>query len=115
MANSGLFGPFSLTQSGISSNVKGIGAGAYALGKSDESGVFYIRYVGRSDDDLAGRLQQHVPEPYLQFKYAFYPSAKDAFDKECNLYHDFKPPDNKVHPARSKNANWNCPACTIFD
>jgi hypothetical protein len=43
------------------------------------------------------------------------PSAKAAFDKECDLYHDFKPPDNKVHPARQKGANWTCKRCTVFD
>ena len=114
MADSGLHGPFSLTPSGVSDNVKGIGPGAYALGKTELDG-FHIAYIGRSDDDLANRLQQHTPEHYLQFKYGFFPSPKAAFEKECHLYHDFSPPDNKIHPARPKNANWSCPVCAIFD
>jgi len=109
MPNSGLYGPFPLTKDGVSNNVKGIGAGAYALGHSDAQGAFYIDYVGRSDDDLAGRLQQHTPEKYPIFKHAFFNSAKAAFDKECTLYHDFSPPDNKVHPARPRGSNWACP------
>jgi len=115
MANSGLYGPYPLTANGVAANVKGKGAGAYALGSTDADGVFRIAYVGRSDDHLAGRLQQHVLEPYLQFKHAFFPSAKAAFDKECWLYHTFTPPDNKVHPARPRNANWSCPGCKTFD
>jgi hypothetical protein len=110
-----LHGPHSLTAAGVSNNVKGIGPGAYALGNTNEKNVFIISYVGRSDDDLAARLQQHVSEPYLQFKYGFLDTAAAAFDKECRLYHDFDPPDNKVHPARPKNAKWSCPVCTIFD
>jgi len=109
MPNSGLFGPHSLTQAGVAANATGIGPGAYALGHLNQSGTFCISYVGRSDDDLAGRLQQHVPERYTHFKHAFYPSAKAAFDKECTLYHDFEPTDNKVHPARPRNTNWACP------
>src|SRR5690242_4574521 len=102
MANSGLHGPHTLTSVGVSNNVKGIGPGAYALGATNEKNEFVIAYVGRSDDDLAGRLQQHVTEPYLQFKYGFLPSTDEAFYKECRLYHDFSPPDNKVHPARPR-------------
>jgi hypothetical protein len=115
MPNSGLHGPHDLTPIGVSNNVKGIGPGAYALGKVGTDGTFYIDYVGRSDDDLAARLQQHTPERYPKFKYGFLSTAKAAFEKECNLYHDFNPPDNKVHPARPKGTNWSCPRCTIFD
>ncbi|MBZ5524208.1 MAG: hypothetical protein LAP21_18385, partial [Acidobacteriia bacterium] len=106
----GLFGPHSLTSTGVAAAMKGTtGPGAYALGKLGDDGLFYINYVGRSDDDLAGRLQDHTPEYYPQFMYAFYQSMKDAFDKECHLYHAFKPRDNKVHPARPTNAMWACP------
>ena len=109
MANSGLYGPFALTADGVSNNVKGIGPGAYALGSTGDDGIFYISYVGRSDDDLAERLQQHVIEYYPQFKYGFLDTAKAAFEKECHLYHDFNPPDNKVHPAVPKGTNCACP------
>jgi len=114
MPNSGLHGPHTLTGSGVSNNVKGIGPGAYALGNTNEKDQFVISYVGRSDDDLAGRLQQHVLEPYLQFKFGFLPSATAAFEKECGLYHDFSPRDNKVHPARPQGKRLSCPVCTIF-
>jgi hypothetical protein len=109
MASSGLYGPFALTANGVSNNVKGVGAGAYALGNTKDDGVFYIQYVGRSDDDLAARLQDHVPERYQQFKYGFFKSAQEAFEKECHLYHDFNPPDNKVHPAVPKGTECACP------
>ena len=51
MANSGLRGPFPLTENGINQNVTRLSLGAYALGSSKE-GTFYIGYVGRSDSDV---------------------------------------------------------------
>lgn len=115
MASSGLSGPYSLTSAGIASAVTSTSAGAYALGKTADDGVFHIHYVGRSDDDVAGRLQSHVTKWYPQFKFGYFSSPKAAFVKECRLYHDFDPVDNKVHPARPTNANWSCPVCTLFD
>lgn len=114
MANSGLSGPYGLTINGVAAAVKQNSAGAYMLGKT-ENGAFAVHYVGRSDTDVAGRLQQHVSEWYPEFKFGYLPSANAAFEKECNLYHDFDPPDNKVHPARPSNANWSCPVCNLFD
>ena len=114
MPSSGLHGPHSLTANGVANNVQGLGPGVYALGKTVES-TFVISYVGRSDDDLASRLQQHVPKHYLEFKYGFLPTMQAAFEKECHLYHDFNPPDNQVHPARPRGTNHGCPVCRIFD
>ena len=115
MPNSGLFGPFDLTADGVSNQVTGTGPGAYALGTLKNDGLFYIDYIGRSDDDLAARLQDHVPTSYPHFKYAFYPSALAAFNKECQLYHEFKPTANKVHPARPKGTRHPCPVPNCRD
>ena len=108
MATTGLNGPYSLTGPGILAAVSGYSPGAYALGKS-ETGTFHVHYVGRSDTDVAARLQQHVEKWYPQFKFGYFQTAKAAFEKECHLYHDFNPPDNKVHPARPANENWRMP------
>jgi hypothetical protein len=117
MADSGLFGPFDLTNESIDLHVRGKGAGAYALGRVNNSGGLTIQYVGRSDDDLNGRLKQHVGEGYAFFKYAFYDSAKAAYYKECWLWHTFGGPmgnlDNKNHPDKGDNKDWACPICGI--
>lgn len=104
-------GPHALTDAGVDAAVELILPGAYVLGKMGLDGVFYIDYVGRSDDDVAGRLKQHTPERYPQFFYGYYPTAKAAYEKECWLYHTFKPQDNKVHPAKPKNSWLSCPEC----
>jgi hypothetical protein len=32
-----------------------------------------------------------------------------AYDRECQIYHDFKPRENKEHPNRPKNTKFTCP------
>ena len=113
MASTGLNGPHPLTETTVDSIVTRTSPGAYALGRS-ANGSYYVSYVGRSDVDINARLKQHVGK-YAEFKYGYYPSPKAAFDKECNLYHDFQPPDNQAHPARPQGSGWSCPRCGIFD
>ena len=113
MASSGLRGSFPLTAQGISNNVTKVSPGAYALGHTKDD-TFYLRYVGRSDSDVAGRLHDHVGS-YKRFKFEYLPSAKAAFEKECRLFHGFSPPDNTNHPARPSGSGWECPRCTTFD
>jgi hypothetical protein len=111
----GLTGPFSLTTAGVNSAVTLTSPGAYALGTMGADNVFQIAYVGRSDEDVSTRLLDHVSKPHPQFFFTYLGSALAAFTKECNLYHDFEPPENSVHPARPRNANWRCPRCSVFD
>ena len=113
MAKSGLQGSFPLTSASIDEHVKKTSPGAYALGHT-RGDKFYIKYVGRSDGDVNARLKDHV-DSYYRFKFEYYGSAKEAFEKECRLYHDFEPDDNDVHPARPAGRDWKCPVCTIFD
>ncbi len=112
MPSSGLKGPYNLTTEVIDASVTLKSAGAYALGKTKADG-FYISYVGRSDDNVNKRLKDWV-KAYPEFKFEYCPSPKAAFEKECNLYHDFEPPDNTIHPDRPDNSNWQCPRCNIF-
>ena len=117
MANSKLSGPYKLTSAEVDKNVRINSVGAYALGRT-QGETFNLSYVGRSDSDLNGRLKQHIEE-YAEFKFNYFPSPKSAFEKECNLWHDFDGPkgqlDNKVHPDRPNGADWKCPRCKIFD
>jgi hypothetical protein len=112
MPNSGLRGPFPLSNTSIDNNVTYRAPGAYALGNSQADG-FHISYVGRSDTDVNDRLKKHVGH-YVQFKYEYCSSPKAAFEKECNLYHDFTPPDNIIHPDRPAGSDWKCPRCYTF-
>ena len=106
MLITGLDGPFALSDEDIDGNVVE-GIGVYALGHERE-GKFCILFVGRADYDLNDRLHQHVGE-YDIFKFRHYTTLRDAFEKECKLYHDFAPPDNHVHPERPIGTDYICP------
>ena len=105
-------GPFNLNENTIDEEVTKTSAGNYALGRKDDDGIFMVSYVGRSDSDVNDRLKywiENSKRPLFKFSYA--PSAKAAYEKECQNYHDFKPPDNDVHPDKPSGSNWKCPVC----
>jgi hypothetical protein len=113
MPETGLNGPFALTEAVINQEVTKTSPGAYALDQSHESGGFHITYVGRSDKDVNARLREHLGK-YKRFKFEYYETPKDAFEKECGLYHDFNPPAKITHPERPMQSGWKCPRCKQF-
>lgn len=113
MAKTGLIGPYQLSFDGISSAVTRRSAGVYVLGHTSTEGKFRIHYIGRSDLDVRETLRGYIGSN-TSFKYGYSPSSKAAFEKECDLYHDFSPPGNKIHPDRPKGSNLECPRCRFF-
>lgn len=116
MANTGLDGPYALSNEEIDRVVTRISPGVYVLGHS-ENGTFYVKYVGRSDNNINSRLKQWV-EQYVQFKFGYFSSPKAAFEREGTIYHDFGGPngslDNKNHPQRPEGTDWQCSRCNVF-
>jgi len=93
-------------------------AGSYVLGRVEENG-FCALYVGRSDTDLAQELRDWVGESarYKVFLFTYASSAKAAFEKECEDFHDFggtEHLDNPGHPQRSDGTDWLCPQCDCY-
>ena len=125
MPSTGLGRSYSLDTETIDAVVTRKSAGAYVLGyirteKENEKEVktFIVQYVGRSDDDINSRLKKWVGSKYSRFKFGYYGSPKAAFEKECNIYHDFGEKellDNDRHPERPDNTNWKCPRCKVFN
>ena len=116
MPSLGMQGPYKLDSKTIEVQVTRRSAGNYALGKKNKEGTFLVGYVGRSDSDVNARLKSWVGQtarPLFKFSYATSPKA--AFEKECESYHDFSPPENDSHPARPAGTAWRCPRCDIFD
>ena len=112
MPRTGLKGPYALTKKGIEDEVILTTSGAYALGHTNKSGKFVVEYVGRSDSDIEDRLQDWVKSKYRQFMYDYYFTPKEAYEKECHLYHDFggfRELDNEKHPDRPDGAKFGCP------
>ncbi len=109
MPLTGLLGPHSLTNEEIDAHVKKNVPGAFAVGiERDER--FYILKVSRSDADLNGRLHDHV-KIYDVFKFIELATPEEAFNKECQLYHDFEPRDNDYHPKPPEGTEIKCPIC----
>jgi hypothetical protein len=113
MTRTGLSGPHRLSFDAIDAAVTRTSAGVFALGHADAQGRFCVNHVGRSDLDVRTRLLDCIGSEAL-FKYGYFASSQAAFEKECELFHDIKPPGNRVHPDRPRGTTWRCPRCRIF-
>ncbi|HJZ43666.1 MAG TPA: hypothetical protein VJ233_08080 [Hyphomicrobiaceae bacterium] len=113
MTRTGLSGPHRLSFDAIDAAVTRTSAGVFALGHADAQGRFCVNHVGRSDLDVRTRLLDCIGSEAL-FKYGYFASAQAAFEKECELFHDIKPPGNRVHPDRPRGTTWRCPRCRIY-
>jgi hypothetical protein len=113
MPSLGLLGPYRLTYDEISNAIPRVAPGAFALGHKGPDGKFYVDFIGRADRDVRGKLHEMIGSATL-FKYSCTPSTEAAFHKECELFHDFKPPGNRMHPDRLPGSNWECPRCRFF-
>ena len=73
---------------------------------------FVVQYYGRSDTDLNHEIKNWIGK-YKRFKFFYASSPKNAFEKECKNYHAFDKNkiDNKTHPIKPENADYNCPYC----
>lgn len=99
MATLNMQGPYKLTAKEIENQVAANTIGNYALGFSKD-GTFYVKYIGRSDDDLNGRLKDWVGN-YDEFKFSTASSAEAAYKKELKNFNDFggvDKLDNKITP-----------------
>jgi hypothetical protein len=110
MVKTGLLGPYALAYDEVHKVIVRKSPGAFALGHEDHEGRFLVSMVSRSDSDIRSRLCEHIGTA-TQFKFALYPSSKEAFEKECQLFHDFDPPHNILHPSRPQGTTWTCPRC----
>lgn len=111
MATLDMLGPYTLDNATIDKEVTKKSAGNYGLGYENDKGVFIVKYVGRSDEDLNARLKKWVGS-YKMFKYSYASSPKAAFEKECKNFHDFggtEKLDNEIHPDRPDGTDWECP------
>lgn len=113
MSSTGLIGPYRLAYDEITSAVTKVTPGAFALGHKGPDGRFYVDYVGRADKDMREQLLNLIGSANL-FKFARTPTTEAAFHTECELFHDFKPPGNRMHPDRPAGTNWECPRCRFF-
>lgn len=113
MSSTGLLGPLRLAYDEITNAIPKVGPGAFVLGHHGQDGRFYVQYVGRADDNLRDTLLQRIGSGNL-FKFRNVSTGEAAFHAECELFHDFQPPGNRMHPDRSPGTKWECPRCRFF-
>ena len=111
-----MYGPYEFTKEMVDRKITKKSAGNYALGYL-RNDVFVVRYVGRSDSDVNGRIKDHIGEcdEYQMFKFSYATSPRAAFLEECRNWHDFQGPsgklNNEYHPDKPKGTHWVCPEC----
>lgn len=110
MGSSVLTGPFRLSYDGIEFAIRKASPGVFALGSLDEEGRFCLSKIGRSDDNVKEKLRMFIAsEPLFKFSYEF--DSRQAFLKECDLFHKFRPQGNFLHPNRPAGTDLTCPHC----
>ncbi len=110
LIGTGLHGPFELAPDAVDEELVDGCPGAYALGFTDHLGRFSITYVGSAGEDLKLKLKEHIGTA-SQFKLRHFTEQKKAFEKECEMFHQFMPAGNFLHPSRPQDTNWMCPRC----
>ena len=68
---------------------------------------FHIRKVSHVDGDLGKELRKFIGK-YSGFRFKFFRSTRNAYDRECQIYHNFKPIENIKHPVKPKDTKFNC-------
>lgn len=110
MGSSNLAGPYRLTYDAINVAVRKEKPGVFALGSLDSEGRFCLSKVGRSDANVKEALRMFIASEPL-FKFSYETGAKQAFLRECELFHKFRPQGNMLHPSRPAGTTWTCPHC----
>ncbi len=110
LTGTGLRGPFPLASDAIEEELVDLCPGAYALGFTDHLGRFSITYVGSAGDDLKAKLRGHIGTA-SQFKFRHFADQRQAFERECEMFHQFMPSGNFLHPSRPQGEDWTCPRC----
>lgn len=108
-----LLGPMRLAYDEITDSLPRVAPGVFAVGHRGPDGKFYVDYIGRADRDLREKLLSLIGSGNL-FKFRQTPSNEAAFHAECDLFHELKPPGNRMHPDRPAGTNWECPRCRFF-
>ncbi len=102
---------FPFTVASIEINVKKIAGGVYVLDPPDPRHRTAVGFVGRSDKDVAESLQRQVKAGYKEFAFTYTSSVLQAYDKECEMWHEWKPIANPVHPAKPPGKPMPCAIC----
>lgn len=109
MPSTGLDGPYPLTYLEVDRVVPKGMAGLFALGRTREA-AFRLNFISGHTANLHDALYHQVGKGHEQFKFLAMTDAREAWTKQCTVYHDFKPPGGHPEPA-GDHPDWQCPLC----
>jgi hypothetical protein len=103
---------FPFTLHAIENEVRRINApGVFVLDPPEPRVRVAGGFVGRSDTDIATTLERHVKTGFKTFAYCYVKSATEAYDRECEMWHEWKPTANPAHPTRPAGTKIPCAIC----
>lgn len=108
-----LKGPHALSFDALQRVLPKARTGIFALGYVDPEGRFRVQSVGRDDYDVRARLSELIGSSTM-FKFAVMANSREAFEKECALFHELRPPSTIIHPIRPRGTDWQCPHCLLL-
>jgi hypothetical protein len=105
---------FDFNENEITTHVEAWRIGNYAIGTVLPNSKFAVTHLGRSDVDLKQELLLNLPTAgpqRNQFKFSYAASAKEAYEKDCRLFHNLYHwgIDNKTHPSPPTGTSYPCP------
>ena len=115
-SNTGLGIPMPLTENIINTEVDNSvdwsSSSVFVLGgirKGNDGKLrFKVRLVKHVDGDLGASLRKYI-DMYSGFRFKFFRSTQNAYNRECQIYHAFNPRDNREHPEPPRNTKFFCP------
>ncbi len=113
MTTSELNGPYRLVYDEITFFVRAASKGVYMLGQQGQSNRFLISYVGAGFTDVRSELLDRIGTASM-FKIQLTQNADVTFRKQCDLFHQFQPSGNFVHPERPRGSSVQCPHCALL-
>lgn len=84
--------------------------GNFILGKM-VARRFLPKFIGRADKNLKETLMNLVDSGYIKFMFSYAISPRDAFIKECMLFHELggiEKLDNQLHPEPPVGTQIEC-------
>ncbi|MGA2198892.1 MAG: hypothetical protein ABSG45_03040 [Nitrososphaerales archaeon] len=86
--------------------------GNYVLGEKDDAGMFYPKFIGRSDTDVRRELEGKLGVLNYGFFKVSTAGPKNAYELECAQYHGFRTQlDSAAHPVAPSGSGLTCFLC----
>ena len=105
-------GPYFLFRSIVTLMVNRPAAGSFRICEKTNKQQMVVRAVGHATADLKAEIFKHTADdkPYMYFYFDFADNARQAYEKACIDYHEFRGTlSDTNHPQRPDGVSCPCP------